>query len=105
MQIERKARHARIARKSRNRAFLHGAGRNIHVAMFLDDPEFCESRCPVCTRARRGNRLARVLQKIEMAVTFGGCPAGRARWRKYGVEPDQPIRPQPERSGMGNGTG
>ncbi len=45
------------------------------------DAEFCESRCPVCTRARRGNRLAKLLQKLEMALTGGGCPAGRARQR------------------------
>ncbi len=55
------------------------------------DPEFCESRCPVCTRARKGSRLARLLQKIEMVVTFGGCPWGRARERKYGVKPSEPI--------------
>jgi hypothetical protein len=54
------------------------------------DAEFCESRCPVCTRARRGNRLAKLLQKLEMALTGGGCPAGRARQRKYGVRPDEP---------------
>jgi len=53
------------------------------------DAEFCESRCPVCTRARRGNRLAKLLQKPEMALTGGGCPAGRARQRKYGVRPDE----------------
>lgn len=53
------------------------------------DPEFCESRCPVCTRARQGNRIARVLQKIEEIVTFGGCPWGRARRIKYGVRPGQ----------------
>ena len=23
------------------------------------DPEYCESRCPICTRARRGNRIAK----------------------------------------------
>ncbi|HHU15422.1 MAG: hypothetical protein KBI41_08015 [Kiritimatiellae bacterium] len=55
------------------------------------DAEFCESRCPVCTRARRGNRLAKLLQKLEMALTGGGCPAGRARQRKYGVRPDEPL--------------
>ena len=55
------------------------------------DAEFCESRCPVCTRARRGNRLAKLLQKLEMALTGGGCPAGRARQQKYGVRPDEPT--------------
>ena len=61
--------------------------------MNLHDPDFCESRCPVCTNARKGKWLARILQKIEMAVTFGGCPAGRARRAKYGVGPDQDLPP------------
>jgi len=56
------------------------------------DPEFCESRCPICTRARRGNRLAKFLQAIEMVITFGGCPWGRARRRKYGVKPSEPRK-------------
>lgn len=55
------------------------------------DPDFCEKTCPVCTRARRGNRLAKLLQAIETRLTFGGCPWGRARHRKYGVRPDQPL--------------
>ena len=55
------------------------------------DPDFCEHRCPICTRARNGNKIARVLQAIEMIVTFGGCPFGRARQSKYGVRPDEPI--------------
>ncbi|MGB4725922.1 MAG: hypothetical protein WBH86_00805 [Thermogutta sp.] len=57
---------------------------------FLFDPDFCEKRCPICTRARRGVRWARWLQKIELFLTFGGCPWGRARAKKYGVPPDQP---------------
>ena len=48
------------------------------------DPDYCEKRCPVCTRARKGNRFARFLQAIEMVVTFGGCPWGRARRRSMG---------------------
>jgi hypothetical protein len=59
--------------------------------MALFSPEFCEKHCLVCTRARRGNRLARMIQKVEMAVTFGGCPWGRARRRKYGVGPEEPL--------------
>jgi hypothetical protein len=55
------------------------------------DPEFCESRCPICTRARAGHRLARALQTLERWLTFGGCPFGRARRRRYGVEPHQPL--------------
>ena len=55
------------------------------------DPDFCELRCPICTRARNGNRIARMFQAIEMAVTFGGCPFGRARQRKYGVRPSEPV--------------
>jgi hypothetical protein len=60
----------------------------------LFDPDFCESRCPVCTRARKGNRFARFLQVIETVVTFGGCPWGRARQRKYGVKPNEPLPTQ-----------
>ena len=48
----------------------------------LFDPEFCESRCPICTRARKGNRFAKVLQSIEMLLTFGACP-----WGPPGGEP------------------
>ena len=59
----------------------------------LFDPDFCERKCPVCTWARKGNRFARFLQAIEMAVTFGGCPWGRARRRKYGVKPHEPLPP------------
>lgn len=55
------------------------------------DPDFCELRCPICTRARKGNRFARILQALELAVTGGGCPWGRARQRKYGVKPNEPI--------------
>jgi len=57
--------------------------------MKLTDAEFCESHCPVCTKARRGSKLAHFLQKIEMALTGGGCPAGRARQKKYGVKPNE----------------
>jgi hypothetical protein len=55
------------------------------------DPEFCEKLCPICTRARQGNRLAQMIQSLEMLITFGGCPWGRARQKKYGVPPTQPI--------------
>ncbi len=57
------------------------------------DPDFCEHRCPICTRARQGNRLARLLQSIETLLTFGGCPWGKARQRKYGVKPNEPLPP------------
>ena len=57
----------------------------------LFDPDFCEHRCPVCTRARKGNRFARFLQAIETVITFGGCPWGRARQKKYGVKPSEPL--------------
>jgi hypothetical protein len=60
----------------------------------MDAGEFCEQACPICTRARAGNKLAQALQKIELALTFGGCPAGRTRRRKYGVAPDEPV-PEP----------
>lgn len=55
------------------------------------DPDFCEKRCPICTKARQGNRLARFFQSVEMFVTFGGCPWGRARQKKYGVPPNEPV--------------
>ncbi|MDP6356131.1 MAG: hypothetical protein QF473_13565 [Planctomycetota bacterium] len=58
-----------------------------------DDPEYCESGCPVCRSARKGNPLAKALQAIEMKVTRGGCPWGKAREKKYGVKPDEPIPP------------
>lgn len=59
------------------------------------DPDFCERQCPICTRARQGHRLAKLLSRIEIALTLGGCPWGRARRKKYGVRPDQPISPGP----------
>ena len=59
--------------------------------LHLDDPDYCEFGCPICTNARKGNRLAKVIQKIEIALTFGGCPWGRARRRKYGVDPDEKV--------------
>ena len=58
-------------------------------------PEFCEKHCPICTRARKGHKLAKALQKVELVVTFGGCPWGRARQKKHGVRPDEP-RAKPE---------
>lgn len=54
------------------------------------DADYCEFGCPVCRRARAGNRLARLVQRIELLLTRGGCPWGRARQEKYGVPPDQP---------------
>ncbi len=53
------------------------------------DADFCESKCPVCTRARDGHPLAKFLQKIELGLTGGGCPAGRDRQKKYGVRPNE----------------
>jgi len=61
--------------------------------MNLTDPDFCESHCPICTNARKGNALAVIVQKIEMAITFGGCPSGRARRKKYGVKPNESLPP------------
>jgi hypothetical protein len=57
------------------------------------DPEFCEKRCPVCTRARKGNRVAQALQWLESLLTFDACPWGRAREQKYGVKPSQSLPP------------
>lgn len=56
----------------------------------LRDADYCEFGCPVCRAARKGNRLARLAQSVELIVTFGGCPWGKARQKKYGVPPDQP---------------
>ena len=53
------------------------------------DASFCELKCPVCTRARKGHAFAKVLQRIELALTGGGCPAGRDRQKKYGVKPSE----------------
>ena len=60
-------------------------------AVTVFDPDYCEKKCPVCTKAREGNRFAQLIQTVEMAVTFGGCPYGRARQKKYGVKPNQPL--------------
>jgi hypothetical protein len=46
------------------------------------DPDFCEHRCPVCTRARKGNRFTRFLQVIEAVIAFGDCPRGPARQKR-----------------------
>ena len=58
----------------------------------LNDPDYCEFGCPVCTKARKGNFFAKFIQRIELAVTFGGCPWGRAREKKYGVKPNEQIK-------------
>lgn len=57
--------------------------------LHLNDPDYCEYGCPICTRARKGIPWAVAVQKAELALTFGGCPWGRARRPKYGVTPDQ----------------
>jgi hypothetical protein len=57
--------------------------------MPLFGPDFCEKHCPVCTRARQGRPWARMFQKLEMMLTFGACPWGRARQRAFGVRPDE----------------
>jgi hypothetical protein len=74
--------------------------------MNLTNPDFCESRCPICANARKGNLLARIVQRIEMVVTLGGCPSGRARRKKYGIRPHEAIprgtlagEPTPKASG------
>jgi len=73
--------------------------------MTMFDPEFCENRCPICTRARKGHRLARFLQAVELLVTFGVCPWGRARRRKYGVRPSEPLPRGASNSATGHGPG
>jgi hypothetical protein len=66
--------------------------------MPIFDPDYCENRCPVCTKARKGDRIAKILQRIERVVTFGGCPWCRAREKKYGVRPDEPLPDRPAAS-------
>ena len=45
----------------------------------LFDPDFCENRCPICTRARKGIRWARFLQAIEMVRDAGRVPLGAGK--------------------------
>jgi hypothetical protein len=59
--------------------------------LHLNDPEYCEYGCPICTRARRGIPWAVAAQKVELLLTHGGCPWGRARKKKYGVGPDKGL--------------
>ena len=54
-------------------------------------PDFCELRCPICTRARNGNRIARALQAVEMGCHLRGMPIRESRQRKYGVPPSKPL--------------
>ena len=60
----------------------------------MGNPDFCEKKCPICTKARQGNRLARFLQEVEMLVTFGGCPHGRARQQNTGSGLTEPLPPE-----------
>ena len=57
----------------------------------LSDPDYCEFGCPICKSARKGNKFAKIIQAIEMKLTFGGCCWGMARQRKYGVKPNESI--------------
>jgi len=57
----------------------------------LNDPDYCEFGCPVCRSARKGKSFAKFIQGLELALTFGGCPWGRARKKKYGVKPNEQI--------------
>ncbi len=57
----------------------------------LNDPDYCEFGCPVCRNARKGKPFAKFIQSLELALTFGGCPWGRARKKKYGVKPNEQI--------------
>lgn len=38
----------------------------------MGDPDVCENKCPICTKAREGNRLAQLVQAIELLVTLPG---------------------------------
>ena len=57
----------------------------------MADSLFCENSCPICTNARKGNKAARAAQRLEMKITGGGCPFGRARQKRFGVAPDEPL--------------
>jgi hypothetical protein len=52
------------------------------LILHLNDPDYCEYGCPICTRSRKGIPWAVAVQKAELALTIGGCPWGRARRRK-----------------------
>ncbi len=46
------------------------------------------------TRSGSGLRVIHVSacpQAIETVITFGGCPWGRARQKKYGVKPSESL--------------
>jgi len=58
----------------------------------LSDPDYCEFGCPIGTSARKGSLVAKAVQSIVGALTFGSCPWGRARKRKYGVKPHEKAR-------------
>jgi hypothetical protein len=56
-------------------------------------PVFCEKYCIICKGAREGNRICKVIQKVELKI-FGrnGCIWGAARTRYYGATPDKKIK-------------
>jgi hypothetical protein len=58
-----------------------------------NDADYCEFGCPICVNARKGNSLAKIGQP-QRVLTFGGCWWGRARKRKYGVKPNEPLPPE-----------
>jgi len=60
--------------------------------LHLSDPDYCEFGCPIGTSARKGSLVAKTVQSIAMVLTFGGCPWGRAREKKYGVKPHKNAR-------------
>ncbi len=66
--------------------------------LHLDDPDFCEYGCPICTNARKGQAVAKKVQNIEMAIFGGGCWWGKARQKKYGVKPDEPVPSKPSKT-------
>ena len=44
-------------------------------------------------QSQEGKPTGPLRSRIETLVTFGGCPWGRARQRKYGVKPNEPLPP------------
>lgn len=55
-------------------------------------PVFCEKFCVVCKGARKGNKICKAIQNIELKI-FGknGCIWGAARTKYYGVTPDKKL--------------
>jgi hypothetical protein len=63
--------------------------------LHLNDPEYCEHGCPICTRARRGVPWAVAVQKAELALTLGGIHGGVHASRNMASHPIKLCLAQP----------